>query len=402
MKPIKGYVKRKVYLKALGFLSLPIIVFLLVMVVILDIVGVAMIDSERVNNDEYITALEKKKDEIEDKRDVNLELIIYYSLDNTTRTKPYEEDNHIYVKAKDIACFIKNDNQVEVKDKQRVYDCLNYDDKQIREFEYHYKLFKETSDYVETEDVNTTGSFGYPIKEPYVKTAGFNSGDSVHNGHHNGVDYVPLSNEAIISSTNGKVIEATNTCDKYGGYLGNTCGGGFGNHIVVATEINQQKYHITYGHMSDIKAKVNDKVKQGQIIGKVGNSGNSTGKHLHLQIEKEVGGTYKPINPEPLLNQTNLSTDKEEILKRAKVDKKDYKAVDFIVSHESSWNYKAVNSSSGAYGLCQALPGTKMQSAGNDWKTNPVTQMKWCDNYAKSRYGSWQKAQDFWQKNEWW
>ncbi|MFC9679976.1 lytic transglycosylase domain-containing protein, partial [Streptomyces sp. NPDC056948] len=47
-----------------------------------------------------------------------------------------------------------------------------------------------------------------------------------------------------------------------------------------------------------------------------------------------------------------------------------------IVDHESDWNYKAVNPSSGAYGMFQALPGTKMSSAGADWRTNPATQIK--------------------------
>ncbi|WP_175523912.1 transglycosylase SLT domain-containing protein, partial [Streptomyces sp. CAI-85] len=52
-----------------------------------------------------------------------------------------------------------------------------------------------------------------------------------------------------------------------------------------------------------------------------------------------------------------------------------------IVNHESSWNYQAVNPSSGAYGLFQALPAGKYASAGADWRTNPATQIKWGLNY---------------------
>lgn len=72
-----------------------------------------------------------------------------------------------------------------------------------------------------------------------------------------------------------------------------------------------------------------------------------------------------------------------------------------IVDHESDWNYKAVNPSSGAYGLFQALPGTKMASAGADWQTNPATQIKWGLNYMESRYGSPCGAWSFWQANQW-
>ncbi len=72
-----------------------------------------------------------------------------------------------------------------------------------------------------------------------------------------------------------------------------------------------------------------------------------------------------------------------------------------IVNHESTWNYKAVNPSSGAYGLFQALPGSKMSSAGSDWQTNPATQIKWGLNYMESRYGSPCEAWAFWQANHW-
>jgi len=86
----------------------------------------------------------------------------------------------------------------------------------------------------------------------------------------------------------------------------------------------------------------------------------------------------------------------------AGISPSDYSYVEFIISHESGFNPLAVNKSSGATGLCQALPAHKMQSAGSDYMTNPVTQLRWCDGYAKSRYGSWGKAHAFWLANRWW
>ncbi|WP_445279494.1 transglycosylase SLT domain-containing protein [Streptomyces sp. DSM 118148] len=80
-------------------------------------------------------------------------------------------------------------------------------------------------------------------------------------------------------------------------------------------------------------------------------------------------------------------------------DAAQYTAFSKIVEHESSWNPSATNSSSGAYGLVQALPGSKMASAGADWKTNPATQIKWGLDYMNSRYGSPAKAWSFWQAN---
>jgi hypothetical protein len=56
--------------------------------------------------------------------------------------------------------------------------------------------------------------------------------------------------------------------------------------------------------------------------------------------------------------------------------------------HESSWSVSASNSSTGAYGIPQAAPGSKMASAGPDWKTNASTQIKWGLGYIKDTYGS--------------
>lgn len=72
-----------------------------------------------------------------------------------------------------------------------------------------------------------------------------------------------------------------------------------------------------------------------------------------------------------------------------------------IVNNESTWDYTATNASSGAYGLVQALPGTKMESAGADWRTNPATQIKWGLSYMNERYGSPCGAWSFWQANQW-
>jgi hypothetical protein len=66
---------------------------------------------------------------------------------------------------------------------------------------------------------------------------------------------------------------------------------------------------------------------------------------------------------------------------------------DNIIMHESKWSITATNPSSGAYGIPQALPGSKMATAGADWKTNPATQIKWALGYVKARYstpcGAW-------------
>ena len=61
-------------------------------------------------------------------------------------------------------------------------------------------------------------------------------------------------------------------------------------------------------------------------------------------------------------------------------------------NRESHWNYKAHNYRSGAHGIAQAFPATKMESVGLDWRTNPVTQIRWGLNYIQGRYGTPCKA----------
>jgi hypothetical protein len=56
--------------------------------------------------------------------------------------------------------------------------------------------------------------------------------------------------------------------------------------------------------------------------------------------------------------------------------------------HESGWNVSSSNAGSGAYGIPQAVPGSRMASAGPDWRTNATTQIKWGLQYIKSTYGS--------------
>ena len=68
---------------------------------------------------------------------------------------------------------------------------------------------------------------------------------------------------------------------------------------------------------------------------------------------------------------------------------------------ESGWSTRSSNSSGTAWGIPQALPGSKMRSAGTDWRTNPATQIKWGIGYIDNRYGTACKAWGHWQSHNW-
>ena len=65
---------------------------------------------------------------------------------------------------------------------------------------------------------------------------------------------------------------------------------------------------------------------------------------------------------------------------------KEYACLNTLWTKESHWNYKARNKSSGAHGIAQALPASKMNVVSTDWRTNPVTQIRWGLRYISIRY----------------
>lgn len=75
--------------------------------------------------------------------------------------------------------------------------------------------------------------------------------------------------------------------------------------------------------------------------------------------------------------------------------------LDNLWTRESGWNHRAQNPSSGAYGIPQALPGNKMATHGDDWQTNPTTQIRWGLSYIDNRYGTPCGAWDFFLGNGW-
>ncbi|MFB8758493.1 aggregation-promoting factor C-terminal-like domain-containing protein [Streptomyces nigra] len=103
----------------------------------------------------------------------------------------------------------------------------------------------------------------------------------------------------------------------------------------------------------------------------------------------------------PAQAATGDASSAQRVAKKIIADSAQFQCFSKIVDHESDWNPHATNSSSGAYGLVQALPGDKMAEAGSDWKTNPATQIKWGLDYMKDRYGSPCGAWGFWQSNGW-
>lgn len=152
----------------------------------------------------------------------------------------------------------------------------------------------------------------------------------------------------------------------------------------------------------------------------------SAGKRLvTYQVDTNTGERKKIqevtiVDAVPLIvargKAVQIPGDKQAVMAAAGIASSDYAYVDFIMSHESGWCPTKLQGQIGycppyapetipsklGYGIGQATPGTKMSSYGADWKTNPVTQLKWAIAYTKGRYGSWEAAYEFWQARRYW
>lgn len=96
---------------------------------------------------------------------------------------------------------------------------------------------------------------------------------------------------------------------------------------------------------------------------------------------------FVPEPPRPVDVGSNRAIGQKEMLKHWGVDQ--WNCLDDLFGYlEGGWNQYADNPNSSAYGIPQALPGSKMASHGADWRTNPLTQIRWGLDYIKGRYST--------------
>ena len=136
---------------------------------------------------------------------------------------------------------------------------------------------------------------------PTVITATFAGNDSVHKGSHGALDiggYMVKNSANIIATAAGTVVYPTaNDKIDYGdGFLGSSAG--YGNHVIID---HGGGIYSLYGHLyaNTITVRAGDTVEQGQVIAKMGTSGNSTGPHLHFEIRN--GANNRNFRVDPLL-----------------------------------------------------------------------------------------------------
>lgn len=126
-------------------------------------------------------------------------------------------------------------------------------------------------------------------------------------------------------------------------------------------------------------------------------------KQVNKPVEELPQVKQESVAPQPSTPPSVVAGGREDWLRAAGISESDWPYVDYIVNHEGGWagTTRWNTGGSGAYGLCQALPASKMASAGSDYMTNPVTQLRWCNGYAQGK-GGWYASYLFWIANNWW
>ena len=127
-----------------------------------------------------------------------------------------------------------------------------------------------------------TSIFQWPLPQSYTITSWFGYREDPFTGeiaYHSGTDIAAPGGTPILAAADGTVTIA-NAIDSWGG--------GYGYHIKVK---HNDTYDTLYAHCSSICVTVGQEVKQGEVIGYVGTTGNSTGNHLHFEVWQNGGRT---------------------------------------------------------------------------------------------------------------
>ena len=128
---------------------------------------------------------------------------------------------------------------------------------------------------------------GLPIKDGKITTAYKKLGKMWSKGYHTGVDFAVPQGTDILAVADGKVANAN-------------WGKAYGTHIV--QKVEGQDVWVIYAHLSKSLVKIGDEVKKGQHIGESGNTGNSSGPHLHFEVRDGARwSTSKAQDPKEVL-----------------------------------------------------------------------------------------------------
>ncbi len=220
---------------------------------------------------EVISSLKKLREGLKAE---HLSLLDKQKAADTLRLQLEEQDNRLDSTRATKAKLLEK-TQSEVKKYDALVDDL---EKQREEIENEIESIESGKiDALDTKDLPTfnKGALSYPLKkvtisQSYGKTSFAKKSGFYKSGFHNGVDFSAPTGTSVLAAADGKVIA-----------IGNNGRYAYGRYIAVD---HGNGLVTMYGHLSSVTKKLGDKVKRGDTIAKSGNTGNSTGPHVHFTV----------------------------------------------------------------------------------------------------------------------
>ena len=321
MKNIINYLIKKHVLKFLApifplllYIGLMFLAIFLLFAIMGNQASLGALNAKGELNPEYVKAIEQMQEKIQKEYEILLPKSYIYATDCIVRNNDYENQAKLYVSEDDLIPFLDIDNNTYYKSmtyeeyqnndttKNEVktsFDELEYNE-QERKMWYEAKLIYEKM-FPETLTNGGSGVGGSdclqtPLNPTYGITRGYSS-------DHAGIDFYAISDKTVVAASSGKVVETSKNCNQQG-QLGDWCGSpslpGLGNGVVIESTTESGKvYYSQYAHMESVSVNTGDVVEQGQPLGIQGTSGNSTGQHMHFEINEGAIWTGSATDPTP-------------------------------------------------------------------------------------------------------
>ena len=172
-----------------------------------------------------------------------------------------------------------------------------------------------------------------------------------------------------------------------------------------AYQLRDQAAELSAAHWNTARAQAARKLAARKLAAKEAATAQATQNTATQNTATQNTGTAQPT-PSATASAAPVASGSPQQIAQAMLasfgwSSSQFSCLDPLWAHESGWSVTAYNAGSGAYGIPQALPGSRMASAGPDWQTNAATQIRWGLEYIKGTYGSPCAAWDHEQATGW-
>ncbi len=235
------------------------------------------LDAKQAAYDEQYKTLEAKKAELDE---------LYHSTEETLKLleikqKAFEKADEAFDLKKaqyesDLSSVLKTPGGTTSRDEQ-VAATMELADAKLDELHKWIRQREKNGEEIGEDEPSYT--FGWPAPGAYNITSGVGAR---WGSYHQGMDIMGNHGMDIVASDAGTVIRTNESCTHdYGKTASCGCGGGYGNYVIID---HGNDFITLYGHLTEVDVEVGQKVKQGEVIGKMGSTGFSTGDHVHFEI----------------------------------------------------------------------------------------------------------------------